>query len=258
MIKTDLSGVMPFLDDRELPLGEGRRMLDDLFAGRLPYAETGWMNLPYDFDEGTSAIVKDAARKITSDSKALVVVGIGGSYLGARAALDFLKTPQYNQLDKDTPNIYFVGNDLSGEHLAQVIAFVEDKDFSVNYISKSGSTIEPAIAFRIFKELLSSKYGEAEASKRIYVTTDAAKGNLCQLANREGYRSFCIPDTVGGRYSVLTAVGLLPAMCAGIDIDAVIAGAREASEADQTNALTYACARQALYRKGKLRNPLVL
>ena len=251
MIKADLSGVKRFVDDRELPLDNGQKILRELFDGHVEHAGTGWLNLPYKYDMITTDAIKEAAGKIIADSDALVVIGIGGSYLGARAAIDFIKTPQYNLLDKKTPDVYFVGNNLSGEHLAQVIAFVENRDFSVNYISKSGSTLEPSVAFRVFKELLASKYGEIEAKKRIVVTTDAKKGKLRQLADREGYTSFCIPDNIGGRYSVLTAVGLLPALCAGIDIDEILAGARNVMEDSRTDMLSYACTRQALYRKGK-------
>ncbi len=251
MIKADLTGIKRFIDDRELPLEDGKKILNDLFTGHIRHAGTGWLRLPIEYDAETSAAVKAAAKKIASDSEALVVVGIGGSYLGARAVLDFLKTPNYNLLDKNTPDIYFVGNNLSGEHLAQVIAFVENRDFSLNYISKSGSTLEPSVAFRVFKELLTAKYGVTDAAKRIYITTDASKGKLRELADREGYTSFCIPENVGGRYSVLTAVGLLPALCAGIDTDEILSGARDMMEKNRKDALLYACARQALYRKGK-------
>ncbi len=251
MIKADFTGVKRFITDRELPLDDGRNLMNDLLGGRSPYPGTGWLRLPYEYDAETLSAIKAAARKITSDSEALVVIGIGGSYLGARSVLDFVKTPYYNQLDKTTPDIYFVGNNLSGEYLAQVISFVEDRDFSINYISKSGSTIEPSVAFRIFKELLTSKYGAHGASKRIYITTDAAKGKLRQLTDREGYTSFIIPNNVGGRYSVLTAVGLLPASCAGIDIEEILTGAQDVMENSKNDVLQYACTRQALYRKGK-------
>ncbi len=251
MIKTDLSGIKTFLDDRELPLNDGEKVLAELLAGRVKYTGTGWLRLPFEYDKEELSAVAAAARKIASHSEALVVIGIGGSYLGARAALDFINTPYYNQVDTKNPNIYFVGNNLSGEYLEQVIAFVENRDFSVNYISKSGSTLEPSAAFRVFKELLTSKYGRLGAKDRIYVTTDASKGKLRALADREGYTSFTIPDTVGGRYSVLTPVGLLPTLCAGIDIEEMLEGARDVMQNGTTQALLYACARQALYRKHK-------
>ena len=187
----------------------------------------GWVNLPRDYDKEEFARIQAAAEKIQSDSQALVVIGIGGSYLGARAAIELLCSPNYNLKRKDTPNIYFAGNGLSADALLEIIDLIgEDKDFSVNVISKSGTTTEPAVAFRIFKALLEEKYGKEGAAKRIYATTDKARGALKGLADAEGYENFVVPDDVGGRYSVLTAVGLLPIAVAGVDLDEVMAGAR--------------------------------
>ena len=216
----------------------------------------GWVNLPRDYDKEEFARIQAAAKKIQSDSRALVVIGIGGSYLGARAAIELLRSNNYNLLEKDTPNIYFTGNGLSGDSLQEVMDLLGDQDFSVNVISKSGTTTEPAVAFRIFKSLLEEKYGKEEARRRIYATTDAHKGALKGLADAEGYEEFVVPDAVGGRYSVLTAVGLLPIACAGIDIAALMEGAAQAMEelarpgADNP-AWQYAAARHALYTGGK-------
>ena len=251
MIKADLSGAMAFIDERELSPGEGRKLLDGLYGGHIGREGAGWLKLPVDYGDRVSDDIKKAAGRITGDSAALVVIGIGGSYLGARAAIDFIKSPNYNLLSKKTPDIYFVGNNLSGDYLEQVIALIGGRDFSVNYISKSGSTIEPSIAFRVFKNLLTARYGADGAKKRIYVTTDPGKGKLRSLADREGYQSFPIPGDVGGRYSVLSAVGLLPAAAAGINIDDMMAGAREMMEKSEADALKYASLRQALYRRGK-------
>lgn len=217
----------------------------------------GWLHLPARYDRAEFARIGQAAARIRSDSAALVVIGIGGSYLGARSAVELLTSPFYNQLPKKTPDIYFAGNGLSGKYLSEIIALLGDRDFSVNVISKSGTTTEPALAFRVFRGLLEKKYGRAGAAKRIYATTDRARGTLKELADREGWQTFVIPDDVGGRYSVLTAVGLLPMACAGIDISAVMAGAARA-EAElaggdvHTNpACRYAALRNILCRKGK-------
>ncbi len=217
----------------------------------------GWVDLPVNYDKEEFARIKKAAEKIQSDSKALVVIGIGGSYLGARAAIEFCKSQNYNLVNKDTPNIYFSGNSISGNSLSELVDLVKDVDFSINVISKSGTTTEPAIAFRIFRELLIEKYGEEEASKRIYVTTDKAKGTLKEFSDKAGYETFVVPDDVGGRYSVLTAVGLLPIAVAGINIDAMMQGAQDAREAysvcdiDNNDCYKYAALRNILLNKGK-------
>ena len=216
----------------------------------------GWVDLPVNYDKAEFEAIKKAADKIKSDSQALVVIGIGGSYLGARAAIEFCKSSNYNLLAKDTPQIFFTGNTISSSSVADVMSLVEGKDFSVNVISKSGTTTEPAVAFRVFKELLEKKYGKEEAAKRIYVTTDKAKGTLKSLADKEGYQTFVVPDDVGGRYSVLTAVGLLPIAAAGIDIDALMQGAADAREKYSVPSLEndcykYAAIRNLLYRAGK-------
>ena len=188
----------------------------------------GWIDLPVDYDKDEFARIKKAAAKIQSDSDVLLVVGIGGSYLGARAAIEFLSNSFYNVLSKEvrkTPEIYFVGNSISSKYIADLKKVLAGKDFSINIISKSGTTTEPAIAFRVFKEMLIEKYGKEEAAKRIYATTDRAKGALKNLADEEGYEEFVVPDDVGGRFSVLTAVGLLPIAVCGADIDKLMEGA---------------------------------
>lgn len=190
----------------------------------------GWVNLPVNYDKEEFERIKKAAAKIKADSEVLIVIGIGGSYLGARAAIELLRSTLYNSLAKDTPKIFFAGNSISPTYLNEVIELVKDKDFSVNIISKSGTTTEPALAFRVFREMLEEKYGKDGAKGRIYATTDKAKGTLKELADAEGYETFVIPDDVGGRFSVLTAVGLLPIACAGCDIDALMAGAAKARE----------------------------
>ena len=220
----------------------------------------GWIDLPVDYDKDEFARIKKAAAKIQSDSDVLLVIGIGGSYLGARAAIEFLTHSFYNVLDKDTrktPQIFFVGNSISSKYIKDLQDVVRDKDFSINIISKSGTTTEPAIAFRVFKEMLIEKYGKEEANKRIYATTDKAKGALKNLANQEGYESFVVPDDVGGRFSVLTAVGLLPIAVSGADIDKLMEGAasgrKKALETpyEENPALLYASIRNILLRKGK-------
>ena len=220
----------------------------------------GWIDLPVDYDKEEFARIQKAAAKIQSDSEVLLVIGIGGSYLGARAAIEFLSHSFYNVLPKGkrkTPEIYFVGNSISSKYIHDLQDVLEGKDFSINIISKSGTTTEPAIAFRVFKEMLIGKYGKEEANKRIYATTDKAKGALKNLANEEGYESFVVPDDVGGRFSVLTAVGLLPIAVSGADIDALMTGAADArkvaleTEYEKNPALLYAAVRNILLRKGK-------
>lgn len=217
----------------------------------------GWVDLPVNYDKEEFERIKKAAAKIKSDSQALVVIGIGGSYLGARAAIEFCTSQNYNLIKKDTPNIYFSGNSISGNSLSELVDLVKDVDFSINVISKSGTTTEPAIAFRIFRELLIEKYGEEEASKRIYVTTDKARGTLKEFSDKAGYETFVVPDDVGGRYSVLTAVGLLPIAVAGIDIDKMMQGAADAREAysvcdiENNDCYKYAAIRNVLLQKGK-------
>ena len=221
----------------------------------------GWIDLPVDYDKEEFGRIQKAAEKIKSDSEVLVVIGIGGSYLGARAAIEFLRHGFYNMVSKEirkTPEIYFVGNSISSTYLAQLIDVIGDRDYSVNIISKSGTTTEPAIAFRIFKDMLEKKYGKEEAAKRIYATTDKERGALKNLATEEGYESFVVPDDVGGRFSVLTAVGLLPIAVSGADItklmEGAAAGRKRAMEADfaENDALKYAAVRNILLRKGKL------
>ena len=220
----------------------------------------GWIDLPVDYDKEEFARIKQAAAKIQKDSDVLLVIGIGGSYLGARAANEFLNHSFYNNLSKEArkfPEIYYVGNSISSTYLKDLCDLLEGKDFSVNIISKSGTTTEPAIAFRIFKEMLEKKYGKAEAAKRIYATTDKARGALKKLATEEGYETFVVPDDVGGRFSVLTAVGLLPIAASGADIDALMAGAAFARENalnapfEENNSLQYAALRNIFLRKGK-------
>lgn len=220
----------------------------------------GWVDLPVKYDKEEFDRMKKAAEKIQGDSDVLLVVGIGGSYLGARAAIEFLRHSFYNNLPKEkrkTPEIYYVGNNLSSDYIADLMDVIGERDFSVNIISKSGTTTEPAVAFRVFKKLLTEKYGREEANKRIYATTDKARGALKNLANEEGYESFVVPDDVGGRFSVLTAVGLLPIAVSGADIDKLMSGAAEMrtycmeNEFDKNDALLYAAVRNILYRKGK-------
>lgn len=215
----------------------------------------GWINLPTNYDKDEFERIKVAAKKIRENSEVLVVIGIGGSYLGARATIDFLSNTFYNKVPNG-PEIYFAGNSISGTYLAHLIQVIGDRDFSVNVISKSGTTTEPAIAFRIFKEMLEKKYGVEGARERIFATTDASKGALKKLSTEQNYETFTIPDDVGGRFSVLTPVGLLPIAAAGIDIDALMAGAREAQN-DYTapyaenDCYKYAAVRNLLLRKGK-------
>ncbi len=217
----------------------------------------GWVDLPENYDKEEFLRIKKAAKKIQDTSDVLIVIGIGGSYLGARAAIELLKSPFYNNLKKDTPDIYFAGNNISPTYLNEILSLCEGRDISVNIISKSGTTTEPALAFRVFRELLTEKYGKEGAKDRIFCTTDKARGTLKELANREGYETFVIPDDVGGRFSVLTAVGLLPIAVAGCDIDQIMEGAHAAqlaymeTDLEKNDCYQYAAIRNALYRKGK-------
>ena len=216
----------------------------------------GWLTLPTDYDKEEFARIQAAAKKIQSNSDILIVIGIGGSYLGARAAIEFLQSTFYNNKKKDTPDIYYVGNNINPSYLQEVLAICEGKDISVNVISKSGTTTEPALAFRVFKKLVEEKYGKEGAKDRIFATTDKAKGTLKNLSDTEGYETFVVPDDVGGRYSVLTAVGLLPIAVAGCDIQALMDGAAQAqkdymADFENNDCYKYAALRNILYRKGK-------
>lgn len=217
----------------------------------------GWLTLPEDYDKAEFEAIKNASAKIQKNSDVLIVIGIGGSYLGARAVIEFIKSQNYNAIPKSTPDIYFAGNTISSRSLAELKTVIGNRDFSVNVISKSGTTTEPAVAFRIFKGMLEVKYGKEGAKERIFVTTDKEKGTLKKFADSEGWQTFVVPDNVGGRYSVLTAVGLLPIAVAGIDIDALMLGARDAMkkyddcDIDNNDCYKYAAIRNILYRKGK-------
>ena len=263
-INFDYSKALEFLGQHELDYLQFQVTAADkaLREGTGPGSDfTGWIDLPKDYDKAEFARIKAAAKKIQSDSDVLVVIGIGGSYLGARAAIDFLNHTFYNVQtaeERKTPQIFFAGNSISSTYLADLIEVIGDRDFSVNMISKSGTTTEPAIAFRVFKELLIKKYGKEEAVKRIYSTTDKARGAAKHEADMEGYETFVIPDDVGGRFTVLTPVGLLPIAVSGADIDALMQGAADAREAysnpdlAENGAYQYAAIRNLLYRKGKV------
>ena len=259
MLKLDLSKLDQFLPQDYVTARQDdlAQAADMLARHNGPGGDfTGWVNLPRDYDKEEFARIKAAAEKIRRQSQVLVVIGIGGSYLGARAVIELLASPNYNLKQKNTPDIYFAGNGLSTDALLELIALIGERDFSVNVISKSGTTTEPAVAFRIFQAMLEEKYGPEGARERIYATTDKARGALKGLADQEGYEEFVVPDDVGGRYSVLTAVGLLPIAAAGLDIDQLMAGAQRAMEAlsapDLDNpAWQYAAARNALYESGK-------
>ncbi|WP_300356486.1 glucose-6-phosphate isomerase [Fusobacterium sp.] len=261
-LSLDLSKVFDFVSEEKL-----MKMEDEVKSAVRTLEEgtgagndfLGWLDLPTNYDKVEFERIKKAAEKIKSDSDVLVVIGIGGSYLGARAAIELLSHTFYNKLSKDerkAPEIYFVGNSISGTYLSHLIQVIGDRDFSVNVISKSGTTTEPAIAFRIFKEILEKKYGVDEARKRIYATTDSSKGALKKLSTEEGYETFVIPDNVGGRFSVLTPVGLLPIAAAGISVDELMEGARTAQQ-DYTvdfkdnDCYKYAAMRNLLLREGK-------
>lgn len=269
MLKVDLSKLQGFINPDELEKLEpmvkaAYKLVKDKSGAGNDFL--GWVDLPEDYDKEEFVRIKKAAEKIKGDSDVLVVIGIGGSYLGAKAAVEMLNHGFYNMLPKEkrnAPQIFFLGQNLSGAYLNQVLEMIEGKDLSVNVISKSGTTTEPAVAFRIIKDYMEKKYGKEEAAKRIYATTDRARGALKTLATTEGYETFVVPDDVGGRFTVLTAVGLLPIAAAGIDIDAMMAGARAArndyaSDSLKDNeCLQYAAARCALYYRGKVTEILV-
>jgi glucose-6-phosphate isomerase len=263
MIKFDASHVKDFIRPHELDQIKAqaetarKTLVEGTGAGN---DFLGWIDLPVNYDKEEYGRIKAAAEKIRRDSDVLVVIGIGGSYLGARAAIEFLKPNFYNQLPRtavDAPEIYFAGNNISGAYLNDLVALIGDRDFSVNIISKSGTTTEPSIAFRVFKAKLEAKYGKEEAAKRIYATTDKAKGALKTEANAEGYESFVIPDNIGGRFSVLTAVGLLPIAVSGADLDALMAGAEtmraeiKTAPFEKNPAMQYAAIRNIFLNKGR-------
>lgn len=259
----DLSKTMPYLNQHEVEqlqpmVTAAHNVLHEKTGAGSEFL--GWLDLPVTYDKEEFARIQKAAEKIKNNSEAVIVIGIGGSYLGARAAIEMLTHTFYNVISKDkrkAPRIFYVGNNISSTYMADLIETVKDMNFSVNVISKSGTTTEPAIAFRIFKDLLEKKYGKEGAKERIFATTDKAKGALRTLADTEGYETFVIPDDVGGRFSVLTAVGLLPIAAAGVDIEEMMKGAADAREEysnpelKENAAYRYAAARNALYAKGK-------
>ncbi|RDY71888.1 MULTISPECIES: glucose-6-phosphate isomerase [Halobacillus] len=268
-VRFDYEKALPFFGEHELEYMQGAVSL----AHKSLHEKTGagndflgWLDLPEDYDKEEFARIKKSAEKIKSDSDVLLVIGIGGSYLGARAALEMLNHSFYNELsseDRSTPQVFFIGNSISAPYMNELFDVLKDKDVSINVISKSGTTTEPAIAFRIFRKFLEEKYGVEEARKRIYATTDKEKGALKTLAGEQGYESFVVPDDVGGRYSVLTAVGLLPIAASGIDIDEMMKGAQAAQSELSTDKLSenpayqYAAVRNVLYNKGKTIEMLV-
>ena len=259
LIKFDSSKLTPFVHENEL--SEMQAMVNaantELREGTGAGNDfRGWLNLPVDYDKDEFARIKKAAKKIQNDSDVLICIGIGGSYLGAQAAIEFLNSNFYGKADSDMPTVVFCGNSLSGSYLYDLIEWLGDKDFSINVISKSGTTTEPSVAFRIFKDKLIKKYGKEEAAKRIYATTDRQKGALKTEADAEGYEEFVVPDDIGGRYSVLTAVGLLPIAASGADIDELMKGAADAradytdTDLSKNSPYQYAALRNILYRKG--------
>ena len=256
MIKIQNEGAVQFLSSAP-DYKAAFNALDTLRTGSgLGSEYTGWLNLPENYDKEEYARIKVCAENIYKNADALVVIGIGGSYLGARAAIEFILSPRYNEVLRKGPRVYFVGNGISGEDLAQVMELIGGKNIYVNVISKSGTTLEPALAFRLLKNYIEETYGKEEAKKRIICTTDKARGALKTLADNEGYECFVVPDEIGGRYSVLTAVGLLPIAACGIDIDALMKGAQDArricmEKSEENPAVIYAATRQALYREGK-------
>ena len=249
--KEEIDALQPYVDVAHKMLHEKTGLGNDFL---------GWIDLPNNYDKEEFARIKKAAERIQSDSDVLIVIGIGGSYLGARAAIESLGHCFRNSLTKEErkfPEVYFAGNNISSTYLMDLLDIIKDKDVSLNVISKSGTTTEPAIAFRVLKEFLENKYGKEEARKGIYATTDANRGALKQLATEEGYETFVIPDDVCGRFSVLTAVGLLPIAASGLDIDAMMKGANDArmdfstSSLEDNHCYQYAVVRNILHRKGK-------
>ena len=248
MVHVDINGALEFINKDELLAIDTEKAINEFMS----LDDTGWVNLPLDYNSGISKEINDIAQKIRSESDVFIVIGIGGSYLGARAAIEYVKSPFFNALrDDKTPDIYFTGNNASGEYLQQILTLIGDRDFSVNVISKSGSTIETSISTRFFKSLLEAKYGAEGLRERFYVTTDKTGSPLREMAAREGYTCLEMPEHVGGRYSVQTAVGLLPCAVAGLDIDEMMSGARDELENGLEAACLYASVRQVLYRKGK-------
>ncbi|MBR5826351.1 MAG: glucose-6-phosphate isomerase [Clostridia bacterium] len=258
-VKIKTNYAMPFLSEGEVSafqqkITDAHKALHEKTGAGNDF--TGWVDLPVDYDKEEFARIKAAAEKIKKNNEVLIVIGIGGSYLGARAVIEFIKGQCYNAMADDCAKIYFSGNSISSSSFAEILHIIKDKDFAVNVISKSGTTTEPAIAFRMLRELLIERYGKEGAADRIYVTTDKAKGTLKAFADKEGYETFVVPDDVGGRYSVLTAVGLLPIAAAGIDIDALMEGAAEAREKlmptsiEENDCYKYVAVRNALYNKG--------
>ena len=260
MIKVDITKTKNFISQSELEvMGERLSAAHDILINGTGAGSDflGWLKLPIEIDKEELNRVKACAKKIREDSDVLVVIGIGGSYLGARAAIEFIKGNTYNQRTGGCPEVYFAGNNLSTGYLNEIIEIIGDRDFSINVISKSGSTTEPAVAFRLFKDMIEKKYGKEKARERIYATTDKSKGALKNLATNEGYETVVVPDNIGGRYSVLTAVGLLPMAVAGIDIDSALQGAEKAmtlmmnTKSFDNPAWTYVAARNIMYEKGK-------
>ncbi len=258
-IKLNENYLKPFVDENEI-----NYILNEVISAQSVLNSRqgkgndflGWIDLPDNYDKEEFSRIKNSADKIISDSDILIVIGIGGSYLGARAAIEFLNSPMYNNLNKKTPDIYFAGNNISSSYLSEILSICEGKEVSINVISKSGTTTEPAIAFRLFRKFMEDKYGKEEAAKRIYVTTDKERGTLKELADKEGYETFVVPDDVGGRFSVLTAVGLLPIAVSGADIDKLMKGASDAKKAFNNEkldnpCLKYVALRNIFYRKGK-------
>ncbi len=255
-LELDISKAKPFIDEKdykalEKEVVKAHEVLRSKKGAGNDFL--GWLDLPVAYDHREFERIKEAAKRIQDQSQVLLAIGIGGSYLGARSAIEMLKK-YFNQKGVE---VIFVGNHISSTYVAELLDYIKDKDFSINVISKSGTTTEPAIAFRIFKEYIEERYGKAEARKRIYATTDKARGALKTLADTEGYEEFVVPDDVGGRFSVLTAVGLLPIAAAGIDIDEMMQGAKDAyidyaeKDVEKNDALKYALVRNALYRQGK-------
>lgn len=266
-LKLNDSYVKPFINDEALDAirDEALEAQRSLLAKDGKGSDfLGWLTLPDDYDKEEFARIKKAAQKIQKSCDVFITIGIGGSYLGARAVVEFLKSPLYNSLKKNTPDIYFSGCNISAQYFNELLELCEGKDICINVISKSGTTTEPAVAFRLFRELLEKKYGKEGARERIFVTTDKARGTLKKFSDEEGYETFVVPDNVGGRFSVLSAVGLLPIAVSGVDIDALMKGASDAAaiytqetDPDKNAALKYAVLRNALYRQGKVTEILV-